>query len=116
MTGASGQTTEPMSRPSTTMPPAAVDCGLDDRPLEPCIRARTSGTALTAETAAFTSSSRIARATSSPSTVMDGPSGAVPDRISGSSARSATAAGSSTSTPARSIHQVMARYIAPVSR
>ena len=79
-------------------------------------RARTSGTALTGETAALTSSLRIATATSSPSTVIVGPSGSVPDSIRGSPQRAATAAGSCTSTPWRSIHQVIARNIAPVSR
>ncbi len=80
------------------------------------IRARTSGTALTGETAALTSGSRIAVATSSPSTVIVGASGSVPHSRRGSPQRAATASGSWTSTPWRSIHQVIARYIAPVSR
>ena len=82
----------------------------------PTRRARTSGTALTGDTAAFTSGWRIAAATSSPSTVIVGPSGSCPLSIRGSPQRAATAAGSWTSTPWRSIHQVIARYIAPVSR
>ena len=61
----------------------------------------------------MTSSPRIATATSSPSTVMVGPGGSVPEAIRGSSQRAATASGSCTSTPWRSIHQVIARYIAP---
>ena len=81
-----------------------------------CIRARTRGTALTGDTAALTSSPRISTATSSPSTSMVGADGSVPDSIRGSSQRAATASGSWTSTPWRSIHQVTARYIAPVSR
>ena len=79
-------------------------------------RARTSGTALTGLTAALTSSERIPTATSVSSTAMVGPSGSVPERIAGSWTRAATAAGSWTSTPWRSIHQVIARNIAPVSR
>ena len=50
-------TTEPMSRPSTTMPPSPIDrarCSSSSR-------ARTSGTALTGRTAALTRRSRIAR-------------------------------------------------------
>ena len=115
MTWASGQTTEPMSRPSTTMPGPAIAASMISRCIT-CIRERTRGTALTGDTAAFTSSPRIGSATSSPSTVIVGPSGSVPDSIRGSSHRAATASPSWTSTPWRSIHHVMARYIAPVSR
>ena len=115
MTGASGQTTEPMSRPSTTIPGPASAASMAARWM-PSSRARTSGTALTGETAALTSGCRIAVATSSPSTVMVGASGSVPLSMRGSPQRAATASGSCTSTPWRSIHQVIARYIAPVSR
>ena len=79
-------------------------------------RARTSGTALTALTAEVTSGERIGPATSTPSTVMVGAAGSVPETRTGVSACEATAAASSTSTPCRSIHQVIARNIAPVSR
>jgi hypothetical protein len=79
-------------------------------------RARTAGTALTGLTAVVTSSERIATETSTPSTPMAGSRGSVPERISGSAARAATAALSCTSTPWRSIHHVMPRNIAPVSR
>ena len=77
---------------------------------------RISGTALTALTAEVTACSRIASATSVPSIVIVGVRGSVPDTSSGASAWAATAPGSSTSTPCSSIHQVIARYIAPVSR
>ena len=71
---------------------------------------------LTGETAPVTSSVRMASATSVPSTVIVGASGSVPETICGSPTRAATASASWTSTPARSIHQVIARNIAPVSR
>jgi hypothetical protein len=58
----------------------------------------------------------MAAATSAPSTVMVGAAGSVPESITGSPQRAATEAGSSTGTSCRSIHQVIARYIAPVSR
>ena len=79
-------------------------------------RARTSGTVLTGLTAPVTSVVRIATEASSPSTVMVGASGSVPDSITGFSAYDATAAASCTSTPCCSIHQVIARNWAPVSR
>ena len=80
------------------------------------IRARTSGTALTALTAAVTSWVRIG-----PGDVRavdrDGRGGGVgagdDDGLAGGGG---DAAGSSTSMPLLSIHQVIARYWAPVSR
>ncbi len=79
-------------------------------------RVRTSGTVETGETEPVTCSVRIAAPTSWPSTWMVGPAGSVPESMTGSPLRAATAAGSCTSTPCSSIHQVIARYIAPVSR
>ena len=79
-------------------------------------RARTSGTALTGLTAALTSALRISTDTSTPSTVIVGASGSVPDSMRGRPATAATAAASRTSTPSLSSHQVIARNIAPVSR
>ena len=79
-------------------------------------RCRISGTALTALTALVTACSRIGPDTSMPSTVMVGASGSLPETSTGASACAATAAESSTSTWFSSIHQVIARYIAPVSR
>ncbi|CPB56114.1 Uncharacterised protein [Mycobacterium tuberculosis] len=61
-TGASGNTTVPMSRPSTTMlpgPSAIVRCSSTSR-------VRTAGTDDTAETARVTASPRISTETSSP--------------------------------------------------
>lgn len=110
---ASGSTVVPMSRPSTTMPagadPARVRCSS-------VIRARTSGTALTALTLEVTSWVRIGPATSVPSTVMVGSAGSVPEMISGFPATAAIAEGSVRSMPLLTIHHVMARYWAPVSR
>ncbi|MDQ0747427.1 hypothetical protein QF034_001658 [Streptomyces africanus] len=80
------------------------------------IRARTSGTALTALTLEETSWVRIGPATSTPSTEMAGACGSVPETISGLPAAAAIAAGSSMSMPLFTIHQVIARYWAPVSR
>ena len=63
LTSASGSTTVPMSRPSTTTlpgPAASSRCS-------PTRRARTAGTAETAETALVTASPRISAETSSPS-------------------------------------------------
>ena len=64
----------------------------------------------------MTSVERIGPEASSPSTVIVGASGSVPDTMSGSSQRAATAAGSLTSTPCRSMNHVIARNCAPVSR
>ena len=47
---------------------------------------------------------------------MVGAAGSVPETITGLPAASATADGSSTSMPLFTIHQVIARYWAPVSR
>ena len=80
------------------------------------IRVRTSGTALTALTLEVTSWVRIGPATSAPSTVIVGPAGSVPETISGLPAAAAIADGSSMSMPLLTIHQVIARYWAPVSR
>ena len=80
------------------------------------IRARTSGTALTALTLEVTSWVRIGPEASAPSTVIVGAAGSVPETITGLPAASAIAAGSSTSMPLVTIHQVIARYWAPVSR
>ena len=63
------------------------------------IRARTSGTALTALTLEVTSWVRIGPATSTPSTVIVRVGGSVPETISGLPAAAAIAAGSSTSMP-----------------
>ncbi len=113
LTSASGRTVVPMSRPSTTMP-----CGASAAMARwsSVIRVRTSGTALTALTAAVTCWVRMGPAASAPSTAMVGADGSVPETISGLPAASATAAGSFTSMPLLSIHQVIARYWAPVSR
>ncbi len=80
------------------------------------IRVRTSGTALTALTLEVTSWVRIGPATSVPSTVIVGLSGSVPETISGLPVTAAIADGSSRSMPLLTIHQVIARYWAPVSR
>lgn len=77
---------------------------------------RTSGTALTALTLEVTSWVRIGPEASSPSTVIVGAAGSVPETITGLAAAVAISAGSPTSMPLFSIHQVMARYCAPVSR
>lgn len=77
---------------------------------------RTSGTALTALTLEVTSWVRIGPEASSPSTVIVGPVGSVPEMITGLAAAVAISAGLVTSMPLFSIHQVMARYCAPVSR
>jgi hypothetical protein len=71
---------------------------------------------LTGDTAPVTVSVRIAAETSTPSTSMVGPSGSVPDSMAGLPAQAATASASWMSTPSRSIHQVIARNCAPVSR
>ncbi|KDQ66374.1 hypothetical protein DT87_03810 [Streptomyces sp. NTK 937] len=110
---ASGSTVVPMSRPSTTMPPRAA--AAMER-WSPVIRVRTSGTALTALTLEVTSWVRIGPEASSPSTVIVGPAGSVPETMTGLSAAVAISDGSLTSTPLFSIHQVIARYWAPVSR
>ncbi len=110
---ASGSTVVPMSRPSTTMPVRA------DAARERCssvIRARTSGTALTALTREVTSWPRIGTDTSTPSTVMVGADGSVPETISGLPATAAIADGSVMSMLLLTIHHVIARYWAPVSR
>lgn len=102
-----------MSRPSTTIPGSAAAA------IERCssvIRARTSDTALTALTLEVTSWVRIGPATSVPSTVMAGAEGSVPEMISGFPATAAIAVGSVMSMPLVTIHQVIARYCAPVSR
>ncbi len=80
------------------------------------IRVRTSGTALTALTLEVTSWVRIGPDTSTPSTVMVGAAGSVPETISGLPATAAMAVGSSRSMPLVTIHRVIARYWAPVSR
>ena len=59
---------------------------------------------------------RIGPATSVPSTVIVGAKGSVPDTMSGFPAAAAIAEGSVTSIPLLTIHQVIARYWAPVSR
>ena len=79
-------------------------------------RARTAGTEATALTALDTSRVRICPVTSVPPMVIAGRSGSVPTSISGCPAWPATASGLATGTPRRSIHQVSARYMAPVSR
>ena len=56
-------------------------------------RARTWGTALTRETAPVTSGVRMAAATSTPSTVIVGAAGSVPEAMDGSQQRAATAWG-----------------------
>lgn len=103
----------PMSRPSTTMPRGAsaamVRCSS-------VITARTSGTALTALTREVTSWVRIGPETSVPSTLIVGAAGSIPETMWGLAAASATATASSTSMPLVTIHQVIARYWAPVSR
>jgi hypothetical protein len=82
----------------------------------PSPRPRAAGTALTALTAAVTSCVRIGPDASTPSTVIVGASGSLPDSMTGLAAAFATAAWSFTSTPLLSIHHVIARYWAPVSR
>jgi hypothetical protein len=76
----------------------------------------TAGTALTALTAAVTSSPRIGPDTSTSPTWIDGCAGSQPLRMDTASEAEATASGSSTLTCASSMAHVMARYIAPVSR
>ena len=116
LTGAPGATTVPMSRPSATIPAplaqvrAMMSCCMATR------RARTSGTDATALTALDTSRVRIGAVTSVPSTLTAGSPGSVLTSMTGSCARPATAPGSLTGTPRLSIHQVRARYMAPVSR
>ncbi len=102
-----------MSRPSTRMPPSAP--AAMDR-WSSVIRVRTRGTAETAETLEVTSWVRIGPETSMPSTVIVGACGSVPETISGLAAASATASASAVSMPFSTIHQVIARYWAPVSR
>jgi hypothetical protein len=101
-----------MSRPSTTMPPSSPMISRCRR----SNRARTSGTVLTGLTAAVTSADRMGPPTSTPSTVIVGASGSVPEAIVGSWHRAATAAASWTSTPCCRRYQVIARNWAPVSR
>ncbi len=113
MTVAAGNTTLPMSRPSATMPRSATSA---QPRCSSTSRARTCGTAATALTWAVTSGPRIGPETSWPSTVMVGPAASVPETITGLEQATATASRSSTSTSLASIHQVIARYIAPVSR
>lgn len=110
---ASGSTVVPMSRPSTTIP-FSVDAASER--CSSVIRARTSGTALTALTLEVTSCVRIGPATSVPSTVMVGSAGSVPEMISGLLTTAAIAVGSVMSMPLLTIHHVIARYWAPVSR
>ncbi len=105
-----------MSRPSTTMPvPPAVAASTSPRWID-TRRSRTAGTALTALTAPVTASPRIGPATSVWPTWIVGPVGSVPLVMTTSAAAAATAAASFTSMPASSTAQVIARYMAPVSR
>src|SRR6266536_723868 len=109
---ASGATTVPMSRPSTTMHRAASmisRCWATSR-------ARTAGTAATADTAAVTSALRIGPSTGVSSTAKCGAAGSVPTCTVMLSATLATASASEGSIPSRRTAQVTARYIAPVSR
>ena len=78
-------------------------------------RARTSGTALTGETAPLTVVAADLGGDVDAVDVDRRARGSVPDSIAGSGP-GGHGAGSCTSTPSRSIHQVIARNIAPVSR
>ena len=110
---ASGATTVPMSRPSTTIPPSPISsrCRADHQ------RPRPAGTALTALTAAVTGSVRISR-DDVDAVAGDGRArrGRCPSSTEPSRRRAATASRSSMASRERSIAQVTARYIAPVSR
>ncbi len=79
-------------------------------------RVRTSGTEATALTALDTCRIRISAVTSVPSTLMAGLPGSVLTSMTGCPAWAATASALPTGTPWCSIHQVRARYMAPVSR
>ncbi len=78
--------------------------------------ARTSGTEATALTALDTCRVRIWVVTSVPSTLIAGLPGSVLTSMTGCWAWAATASALPTGTPWCSIHQVRARYMAPVSR
>ena len=113
MSGASGATTLPMSRPSTTMPGFSAIiarwCSTN--------AARTGGFADTALTARVTSGPRISASTSSPSSRTTGADGSVTDRtVFAAAMATCSASALSGSNPARSTARVTARYIAPVSR
>src|SRR5579875_1041720 len=107
LSGASGNTTVPMSLPSTTPPPW-------ERP-HSCWRRtssrRTSGLAATTLTARLTSGPRISMVASTPST-----STRSATSRSRAAASLATCSASSGSTPRRMAVKATARYIAPVSR
>ena len=108
LTGASGSTTVPMSRPSTTPP----SCSATHARCRATSTDRTPGCDDTADTAPVTSGPRIAADTSRP------PSRTSPSSSSTSaaSATRVTASPSSRSTLASSAASVTARYMAPVSR
>ncbi len=108
---ASGATTVPISRPSTTMPPSPMRSRW-----AATSRRRTSGTADTALTAAVTCALRITLSIWIPSTATHSSSGSVPISRSAAAAHAATASASSSAMPSSSTAHVTARYIAPVSR
>ena len=103
-----GNTTEPMSRPSTTPPPRSATHSRWRRTSS----ARTRLLAATALTAEVTSRPRISTVASMPSTVTPWS----PTTRSSPSDTSATSSASDGSSPRRSAANVTARYIAPVSR
>ena len=109
---ASGNTTEPMSRPSTTPPP----CSATQARWRCTSAARTPLFAATALTAPVTSRPRISAVASTPSTITVVAPSTSATSSSTVVATSATPPVSWGSTPRRSTANVTARYIAPVSR
>src|SRR5436190_3809133 len=112
LTVASGTTTVPMSRPSTTIAEASSIAARCTR----TSAARTAGTALTALTARVTVAERTSPLTSRPFSRMVGRTGSRPGSTQSPSRTPAIASGSFRSRPSSSAFSVTARYIAPVSR
>ena len=110
LSGASGSTTVPMSRPATTIPPSAASArwrGMS--------AVRTSGTRATAETNPSTSCVRASSVASTPSsrTRVSAPD---PSSARVTRSTSATSLGASSDTnPSRRASAVSARYSSPVS-
>ncbi len=105
---ASGNTTEPMSRPSMTPPPRSAAQARCRR----TISARTAGLAATVLTARVTSGPRISMVASTPSTE----TALSATAMSRSATMPATSVASAGSMPRRRAAKVTARYMAPVSR
>src|SRR5215207_11548836 len=108
---ASGATTVPMSRPSTTTAPPPISSRW-----AATSSSRTPGAADTGLTAVVTAWERISASTGRPSTSTRWSSGSVVISSRVRAASAVTASLSSGSMPSRSTAQVTARYIAPVSR